>query len=258
MYIPDLTTPPHFVNDSLRMPVAIGWLDIAHSFEKGPSSLDFQRKLDDICSRPVRRTRSFQPCVFCQNGNVSGNGEVHVLGSAGAIFVAPELIGHYVKVHEYLPPASFIDAVMLFKPAFPTDDLALTRSVFELADHPTHGSRLAFYTAFVRGHIGIRAPANFGTIPPGKYITNSRNNISIPTAQLPDGSSMLLVLADIARLADEEAATVFVEIGVNDVVKVAIQNSFGILVQVSLNGRSAWAGIPVEDVLTIFALSPSS
>ena len=41
-----------------------------------------------------------------------GNGEIHIPGPHGVTFVAPTLIYHYVKAHQYVPPADFINSVI--------------------------------------------------------------------------------------------------------------------------------------------------
>jgi hypothetical protein len=44
--------------------------------------------------------------------DITGNGEIRVWSGDGVIYVAPVLILHYVKVHGYRPPQSFVDAVL--------------------------------------------------------------------------------------------------------------------------------------------------
>jgi hypothetical protein len=47
---------------------------------------------------------------FCKEFRASGN-----LGipADGVLFVAPEMVAHYVEKHEYLPPPEFIQAVLM-------------------------------------------------------------------------------------------------------------------------------------------------
>jgi hypothetical protein len=40
-----------------------------------------------------------------------GSAEIQVAGKGDRIYVAPDLIYHYIAVHQYLPPAEFLDAV---------------------------------------------------------------------------------------------------------------------------------------------------
>jgi len=53
-----------------------------------------------------------------------GNGEIRVPAADGSLFAAPTLIGHYVAVHGYLPPAEFLYALNTYIRTKP-DDLAL-------------------------------------------------------------------------------------------------------------------------------------
>lgn len=46
----------------------------------------------------------------------AGTGEIRVPGPSGVAFAAPQLIGHYVADHGYLPPRTFCDAVFAFDP----------------------------------------------------------------------------------------------------------------------------------------------
>jgi hypothetical protein len=40
-----------------------------------------------------------------------GTGEIHVSGADNIVYVAPSLIRHYVKAHNYRPPDEFVLAV---------------------------------------------------------------------------------------------------------------------------------------------------
>jgi hypothetical protein len=40
-----------------------------------------------------------------------GNGEIRVFSAEGEIFAAPTMLLHYITVHNYLPPPSFLEAV---------------------------------------------------------------------------------------------------------------------------------------------------
>jgi len=41
-----------------------------------------------------------------------GSAEIRVVGQDGTVYAAPDLIYHYVVVHDYRPPEEFIQAVM--------------------------------------------------------------------------------------------------------------------------------------------------
>ena len=49
------------------------------------------------------------------NSIASGNGEIRVPALQGDIvYVAPQLVAHYVEAHNYLPPPEFIESVEVF------------------------------------------------------------------------------------------------------------------------------------------------
>jgi len=41
-----------------------------------------------------------------------GSAEVRVQGVDGTVFLAPDLVFHYVTEHGYLPPPSFLEALV--------------------------------------------------------------------------------------------------------------------------------------------------
>lgn len=110
MYFAELSRLTGFYEQSPEC-VAVGWLDSEHEFATGPTSPEFRKKLRTLCARPVRLTRGFHVCEFCVGNVTRGNGEIHVQGPAGDIFVAPAMISHYVDTHNYQPPDSFVVAV---------------------------------------------------------------------------------------------------------------------------------------------------
>ena len=76
-FFADLT--PHTYVRTASAAVDVGWLD---------------------ASRPFERLRE------------RGNGQIRVKGPNGTCYAAPALISHYVEIHEYKPPAEFIEAVV--------------------------------------------------------------------------------------------------------------------------------------------------
>src|SRR5436190_1046779 len=96
---------------------AIGWLTSAQPFPTGPTSVEFQDALDAQVRNRAESKKALefgwlaggQDCEFCGKCYCSGN-----LGipSGAVLYVAPEMIGHYVNAHSYAPPGEFIEAVM--------------------------------------------------------------------------------------------------------------------------------------------------
>jgi hypothetical protein len=92
--------------------VNIGWLEAAHPFSAGETSVEFQDKLKQICLTPVNQTRGFHSCGFCHGRDrPQGSAEIRVQG-VNKVYVAPSLVHHYVVQHGYKPPQEFIEAVL--------------------------------------------------------------------------------------------------------------------------------------------------
>lgn len=105
-----------------------GWLEPAHEYSIGVCSEELRRLLDDAADHCVDRTRGFQRCLFCPGTTESlvlaptdystADGKLLRLGSAslevqdatGQVWIAPNLVLHYITDHQYLPPAELADA----------------------------------------------------------------------------------------------------------------------------------------------------
>jgi hypothetical protein len=96
---------------------AIGWLSAEHPYAKGFAPLTFVDRLRFLCDQWGRSVEAlhwgvfagFHTCEFCKKFRRSGNLGV----PAGTVlFVAPEMVVHYVAEHDYLPPQEFVDAVL--------------------------------------------------------------------------------------------------------------------------------------------------
>jgi hypothetical protein len=107
---------------------AVGWLSAKRSYPTGPVSRAFIDRLRSFCDRWGDSVLALDwpfpcgphTCELCGDFHASGNLGV----PAGAIlFVAPEMVAHYVEKHGYLPPREFVAAV-LAAPAPGTVDYA--------------------------------------------------------------------------------------------------------------------------------------
>jgi hypothetical protein len=111
----------------------IGWLSGEMPWTSGPTPVGFAEKLVDILSvQAVNEMMGLHDCDLCPPSPLSGSGphiprpghrragvgtgEIRVPGADGVAFAAPMLIGHYVIDHGYLPPRSFVEAVLGFEP----------------------------------------------------------------------------------------------------------------------------------------------
>lgn len=106
-YYEDLT--PHTYSDTgkYKNVVNIGWLDVEKPFLKGEVPYGFIEKLSNL--KEIHNHRGFHTCPFCNESR--GNKILSVEGE-GVVYFCPDLIKHYIKKHNYLPPQEFIDAVM--------------------------------------------------------------------------------------------------------------------------------------------------
>lgn len=129
-HIPDGTPYPFLPQD--RPTACVGWLDGSHDYLRGTVPADFVVKLARLCRSTTLRTRGWHYCNLCvadrdrhlaadcvksvvlsDDGEFAvGSAEVH-LGVDGAVmFVAPDMVIHYVTDHGYRPPEAFIEAVL--------------------------------------------------------------------------------------------------------------------------------------------------
>src|SRR6266566_3918195 len=100
---------------------AVGWLDSEHAFPQGDPPARFPEKLETFVGDWVESARllgfptflGMHKCEFC--GDAVGVGDFGV-PSGPLLFVAPILVLHYVRVHRYLPPREFVDAVLVSPP----------------------------------------------------------------------------------------------------------------------------------------------
>jgi len=114
-YFPDLGTESQITKDSFVR--AVGWLAAAQPYSVGETSAEFVEKLRLMAKQwwaststlawPV--TLGFHICEFCGKVRAGGNFGVP---SGSILYVAPEMISHYVEAHGYKPPDAFINAVL--------------------------------------------------------------------------------------------------------------------------------------------------
>lgn len=117
MYFPDLTK---LANGAL----AIGWLSVEKGYSVGQASAEFCRRLLDFCEVQIIITLGYHECEFCDNPPFGlrveydnktltlGSDDIWAFGADGQVYLAPNLIYHYVTAHNYLPPSEFIEAVL--------------------------------------------------------------------------------------------------------------------------------------------------
>ncbi len=117
VYHPDLSICS--AGEGLR----IGWLDRKEAFTQGDVNQLFVKKLRLAYKHRIRQSRGFHVCPFCNERQFGirveidgvpftlGSAEVEIKSREGRVYIAPDLIYHYILVHQYLPPPEFIEAV---------------------------------------------------------------------------------------------------------------------------------------------------
>lgn len=122
-YYADLT-PYTYDNAIMKDTLNVGWLDDKHPYPRGSVSEGVLDKVFLLCAdRPQHRIRGWHGCRLCANRDwglrvkrddreiLLGSAEIWVKGKSGAQYAAPDMIYHYMRDHEYLPPVEFIQAV---------------------------------------------------------------------------------------------------------------------------------------------------
>jgi hypothetical protein len=96
---------------------AIGWLHPDHPYTKGKAAPEFLSRLKEFRARSSHSAEAlyfgafggFHTCEFCGRAHGIGNFGVP---SGDLLFVAPEMVVHYIEEHHYSPPAEFVEAVL--------------------------------------------------------------------------------------------------------------------------------------------------
>ena len=93
--------------------LAVGWLSVDTQYETGDSDPSFFAKLLELAHSPWEPgvCMGVHECELCQFQPAVGTANIFV-PYQGNIYVAPELIVHYIAAHRYKPPQVFVDAVM--------------------------------------------------------------------------------------------------------------------------------------------------
>jgi len=90
-----------------------------------------RRVLSQLATNPINPCGGHHDCEFCEPplrkfvfwlspdtalaSVTEGNGEIRVPAmEADIVYVAPQLVAHYVEVHRYLRAAAFVEAVLAF------------------------------------------------------------------------------------------------------------------------------------------------
>jgi hypothetical protein len=116
MFYPDLSTECQV--DRGEHVRAVGWLSKDHPFPTGTVSPEFLAALRSHLRAAWQPVYLMGPhfCEFCpkpkpREGRVGGSRNLWI-PAVSVVYVAPELVAHYVEAHGYRPPDEFISAVL--------------------------------------------------------------------------------------------------------------------------------------------------
>lgn len=94
---------------------AVGWLNPLFPFDTGDVSPELISKLREHCTNPFQpmRLRGYHDCEFKLDESTeckaTGLKNIWIPSANGCLYVAPEMIVHYIEVHSYRPPEEFED-----------------------------------------------------------------------------------------------------------------------------------------------------
>lgn len=109
MYCEDLSPWHYDFPTGLPGTRNIGWLGPGFPCPTGEVSSCVLDRLDTFAQTPAFLTRGFHCCHLCQGPSpMCGNGELWLHSAGGLIYVAPQMLPHYIREHRYLPPAEFL------------------------------------------------------------------------------------------------------------------------------------------------------
>jgi hypothetical protein len=124
---------------------AVGWLSADHPYDQGEIPSETLVRIREFANLWGESTDALgwgvlmgtHTCEFCRRARRTGNFGVP---QADLLYVAPELLPHYVEQHGYRPPAEFLAAVMLSPlpgtPEYRTAAEPFARLREQLRQHP--------------------------------------------------------------------------------------------------------------------------
>ena len=124
----DLSPCSYFGEEFASRLIAIGWLESGHPFKQGPVAEAVYSRLAELLANPWQPMmfRGFHSCSLCRFDQPEGIKNVFVPAN-GFLYVAPQLVLHYIAAHEYAPPAEFEAAALSCPPMRSMDYLRAVR-----------------------------------------------------------------------------------------------------------------------------------
>jgi hypothetical protein len=114
----DLSPCTYFGRTNAAFLRSVGWLERGRPFATGSVNAEVLARLIDFVRDPVQPSMmcGVHRCDLCAQPAGSPSNKNVFIPSAGVLFVCPEGIVHYIKVHAYQPPAEFCEAVLACPP----------------------------------------------------------------------------------------------------------------------------------------------
>jgi len=113
VFLEDLSTRAYLAHgDNVR---AVGWLEAGHPFIVGQAPAEFLAVLKAHAAKAFQPVlfRGMHRCSLCAGEERRRWGYRNLLvPTVGLLYVAPELVLHYIEGHGYQPPEEFIAAVL--------------------------------------------------------------------------------------------------------------------------------------------------
>ena len=116
MFIEDLSTDAYFARGpNVR---AVGWLEAGHPHQQGPVPDEFLARLKKHVASAYQSMLfcGWHECSLCSDGQRRTGSYNLLIPTTRLLYVAPEMIVHYIEDHGYRPPLEFVDAVMACPP----------------------------------------------------------------------------------------------------------------------------------------------
>jgi hypothetical protein len=113
MFIEDLSTNAYFaIGDNVR---AVGWLEAEYPYARGAVPPEFLARLKEHVATAYQPVyfMGVHECSLCPEGKEAVGASNVMIPTERLIYIAPELVVHYIEDHGYRPPQEFIDAVMI-------------------------------------------------------------------------------------------------------------------------------------------------
>jgi hypothetical protein len=116
-YFKDFTVCTYFgTGDWLCRLMAIGWIERGKPFDRGDAGTGWAERIRFLRQEfrsafPEWLFRGLHECSICGTWLEESHVNLFV-PHPGFVFVAPGRIDHYMTAHRYLPPQSFLDALM--------------------------------------------------------------------------------------------------------------------------------------------------